>query len=318
MTDFYAAVRSTGISGAPDSAQAAAIAPFVSDELADLLRKARALRDTDLARAPDEKPAFAEGDLFTSLFEGHTSLEIVSDSSVDATRRIAIRFTYDRTPPPVSWTDLVIVRTERGRTVVADVVYGGDWAFASQGSLVASLKASLEPDPAEPAPASTRDGLALVLQLTDSTVRLLDDTTSGDSYVRHQYAGRVVGTDFHLIHLSFVEGQSYRLIHATTGRQVAVDAPPVWSPDKTRMVTTSMDLVATFDPTRIAVLRIEGDTAHVEWQLEPELWGPAAAHWVGNDTIRFTANHVTSAPGTYRESEGLLVRTAKGWALQQP
>jgi hypothetical protein len=49
----------------------------------------------------------------------------------------------------VTWTDHVVVRSESGRLVVADVEYGGDWAFASKGSLLSSLREGLRPAPSD-------------------------------------------------------------------------------------------------------------------------------------------------------------------------
>jgi hypothetical protein len=41
------------------------------------------------------------------------------------------------------WTDTLVVRVESGRAVVADVIHGGDWEFATKGSLTSVLRAEL-------------------------------------------------------------------------------------------------------------------------------------------------------------------------------
>jgi hypothetical protein len=147
VRDFYAAVRETGTTGAPSDAQLRSLAPFLGSELRDLLAKAGALRDAEAAAAPAEKPPFAEGDLFSSLFEGHTRMEILSSTPDARGELVEVRLTYERTPPPVSWTDRVVVRREAGRPVVVDVEYGGDWPFANHGTLRKWLLEALDAGP---------------------------------------------------------------------------------------------------------------------------------------------------------------------------
>jgi hypothetical protein len=124
------------------------MAPYLSAELRGLLDEAAALRDTEAAAHPDEKPPFAEGDLFTSLFEGPTGMAILASPEGGASRRLVVRFTDNRPAPAVTWTDTVVVVEEEGRLVVADVLYGGTWDFASRGSLLETLHGNLHaPDP---------------------------------------------------------------------------------------------------------------------------------------------------------------------------
>jgi hypothetical protein len=307
---LYGSIVEYGITGAPDEAQLATIKPFLSSELAGLLLQARELREADVRRAPDEKPAFADGDLFTSLFEGHTSMAVEAESVLaDGSRRIVARFTWDKSPPPATWTDTILVREEHGRAVVADVLYGGDWPFANRGSLVAWLRDARRPQ---------ADGGVVIELAGGRTVILADDTTASDTYVRYDYRGRVPGIPFHLVHESFIEGQAYRLVHDTTGRLMRLDAPPVVSPDRHRFVTASMDLVAAFDPTRLGVWRIEGDTAIAEWLVEPDAWGPSEVRWLGPDTVAFTANVPLAQPGQTRPVAALLVRSGSAWVLRMP
>lgn len=140
---LYSALETGKVTGAPAPEELTALTPYLSEELVMLLRRARALHDADVARAPDEKPAFAEGDLFSSLFEGTTSLEVVGDSLAGTEHRLEVRFTYAGTPPAIHWTDHIMVIQEKGKFVVADVQYGGGWDFGNKGSLVASLKEAL-------------------------------------------------------------------------------------------------------------------------------------------------------------------------------
>jgi len=140
VSRFYRTLLLLDISGAPSPTELAALAPYLSAELRVLLRKAREQSDLERARSPGEKPSFADGDLFSSLFEGPTTFEVIGDSAEEGFHRVPVRLTYAATPQAVTWTDYVIVKSESGRWVVADIQYGGDWDFALKGRLVDVLR----------------------------------------------------------------------------------------------------------------------------------------------------------------------------------
>jgi hypothetical protein len=142
---FYKARLEAGIVGAPDEKQLKALEPYLGRELRGLLGQARQRQLDDIARAPGDKPAFADGDLFSSLFEGPTSFKVGIDEPTGDTHRISVQLAYDRQQPVVSWTDKVVVKSEDGRPVVVDIEYGGTWAFGNKGTLVSVLKQALTP-----------------------------------------------------------------------------------------------------------------------------------------------------------------------------
>jgi hypothetical protein len=150
VAGLYAVLIDSTVTGAPRGGQLAAMAPYLSAELRGLLDEATALRDAEAAAHPDEKPPFAEGDLFTSLFEGPTGMAILADAQGTASRRVVVQFSDSRPEPDVTWTDTVVVEEEEGRLVVADVLYGGAWDFANRGSLLETLHGGLH----APAPQS--------------------------------------------------------------------------------------------------------------------------------------------------------------------
>jgi hypothetical protein len=147
VQQFYSATIAGKVSGAPTTEQLATLAPYLSDTLHALLVAARKRNETDAARAPDEKPAFAEGDLFSSLFEGPNAVEVLADSARGAARVATVRMTHTGATPAVTWIDhVVLVRGKRGY-VIDDVEYGGPWDFASKGTLKSSLATALATPP---------------------------------------------------------------------------------------------------------------------------------------------------------------------------
>jgi hypothetical protein len=145
--------------GAPTATELASMRPWLSVELQTLLVRADSLRSAESAAAPDEKPSFAEGDLFTSLFEGPTRFEIkpAEVSSTGTTEgkdkggvlgqsyAVPVHFSYSDDAAAQRWVDTILVITEAGHLVVSDVRYGGTWDFANKGSLVTSLDFSFVP-----------------------------------------------------------------------------------------------------------------------------------------------------------------------------
>jgi hypothetical protein len=142
VEDFYADHFVTPYYGVPDSARLAGIRPFITDSLARLLAIADSMRAADLASDPEEKPRWAEGDIFTSLFEGPSSFHIrpaIREGDV-----VKVPMAYRHQEPgdtaAVDWVDTAIVVEEHGRPVVADIRFGGTWAFGRKGTLLEVLQ----------------------------------------------------------------------------------------------------------------------------------------------------------------------------------
>jgi len=202
---LYAVLIDSAVSGAPRGGQLAALAPYLSAELRQLLTEAAERRDAAAAAHPDQKPPFVEGDLFTSLFEGPTGLAILASGDGAAERRVVVQFSDDRATPAVTWTDTVVVVEEEGRLVVADVVYGGTWDFASRGSLLETLHGGLHPADATPwtlrfdgiGPVRVGMSVAQVEQLVGGPARI-ERIEPGDECGYANFAGIPGGISFML------------------------------------------------------------------------------------------------------------------------
>lgn len=147
VRQFYSAAIAGKVSGAPTAQQLATLAPYLSDTLHALLVAARKRNEADAARAPDEKPSFAEGDLFSSLFEGPNAVEVLADSARGSSRVATVRMTYNGATPAVTWIDHVVLVRGKAGYVIDDIEYGGQWDFASKGTLKSSLATALATPP---------------------------------------------------------------------------------------------------------------------------------------------------------------------------
>lgn len=161
-----------------------------------------------------------------------------------------------------------------------------------------------------------RVGDTLVLRLrSGQEVRLAHDTAGSDNWVLYSFEGHLSGMPFYGIRVSYFEGSGYLIVHDSTGRRTQLDAAPLPSPSGKSIGTASLDLVAAFDPTRLFVATLVGDTLATEFELSPTDWGPDSLRWDGDDTLRFVQQWVTDEPGVYRSSAAQLVRSAAGWRL---
>ena len=126
--------------GIPSAADRAKYAPFLSPTLETLLSEAEAA-ETRFAKANKDSPPLLEGDLFTSLFEGATSVAIGACTGDSAKGRCSIKLEHDdKTAKPTTWNDtILLVKTPAGWRV-DDIAYGGSWAFGNKGRLTELLK----------------------------------------------------------------------------------------------------------------------------------------------------------------------------------
>ena len=147
MEQFYAATLEQRVTGAPTTPQLAALAPFLTDTLHSLLAAVRRRSDAEAASDPNEKPSFADGDLFSSLFEGPNAVEVIADSARGAIQVATVRMVSTGATPPLTWVDHVVLTKRDGRYVIDDVEYGGTWNFANRGNLRATLAAALAAPP---------------------------------------------------------------------------------------------------------------------------------------------------------------------------
>ena len=142
VEDFYADHFVTPYYGVPDSARLAKLRPFLTDSLARLLAAADSMRSADIARAPDEKPRWVDGDIFTSLVEGPSAFYIRPAIREDGVVKVPMAFRHQEKTDTaaVEWVDTAIVVSEGGRPVVADIRFGGTWAYGRKGTLVGALQ----------------------------------------------------------------------------------------------------------------------------------------------------------------------------------
>ena len=162
-----------------------------------------------------------------------------------------------------------------------------------------------------------RDGGTLRITTAKGVVVLVDDDGEfSEDYLIHQYEGRLQGTPFHAVHLSYFESPGYLLVHESSGRQFPEDARPVVSPSGRRLAIGSFDLEAMMSPNVLTLYEVSGDSLLLLWTEEPIDWGPEKLSWLGEDSLELTRVLATDrGPGDYDRVSARLIRADTGWAL---
>lgn len=139
---FYQTYLELNARGLPDENQLISLAPFLSDDLRRLFEKARVEQERFVKEnSADEKPPWADGDLFTSLFEGARTFKIGKTKTRGAYTEISVHLKYRENGETVRWTDtLVLVETKKGWRVW-NILLNGDWQFKNGSDLRRILSA---------------------------------------------------------------------------------------------------------------------------------------------------------------------------------
>jgi len=134
---FSTELRRERISGLPTVTQMERLGPLMTAGLRGAIGKARELQAAQMREAPDEKPDWIEGDLFSSSFEGVTSWELGEVFAAPTTDGLVkVRQTYSEAgQSPVKWTDTLVFKNDGKTWLLDDILLGGEWAFKPGASL---------------------------------------------------------------------------------------------------------------------------------------------------------------------------------------
>jgi hypothetical protein len=134
---FYRVYLETRPSGVPHTKARLKFVPVISRSLDQLLERAEAAERHYAKVTKRQVPPLAEGDLFTSLFEGAQAftLQRCERSTLATTCTVALRYGAAGNKTATEWTDKVYLVRYNGRWVVDDIEFGGNWQFMHKGHL---------------------------------------------------------------------------------------------------------------------------------------------------------------------------------------
>jgi hypothetical protein len=140
----YRKLHAAGLSGLPDSTQLRALAPYLTPGLAKRFEAAMRERRRCSKKFPDDKPPWAEGDMFSSSFEGYTSFSIAPGSATGG--EVPVAFEYREGKNRIEWRDALVLNNAGGRWRVDNVLYRATFQFTS--GFGSDLRSSLQAIPA--------------------------------------------------------------------------------------------------------------------------------------------------------------------------
>jgi hypothetical protein len=142
--DFYEMHARFAGRGLLDPAATNAYGAFLCPSLVRALEDARARQAAYRTAHPDDKPPLAEGDLFSSLFEGVEHATAGIPAAEGEAVRVPVALSRGMGPGAQHWQDGLILQRDGEVWCVADVDYGGRWPMANQGRLTDKLKSAFE------------------------------------------------------------------------------------------------------------------------------------------------------------------------------
>ena len=163
-----------------------------------------------------------------------------------------------------------------------------------------------------------RAGDSLIIEVSgEAPIVLVDSLDQHEVGVRYSYHGAHPRFGWHLVHVQEYEGDAWLLIHPRTRAEFPLDARPVYAPGMRRFATASWDLEAGYNANALRILSVDADSAWIEWEVEPDDWGPSAPSWASNNVLQFT-KHVLVDGRHYVDSAAVVSFTGEGWQIGQP
>ncbi|WP_140919247.1 DUF3828 domain-containing protein [Limnobaculum xujianqingii] len=139
---FYSQYFASGSTGLPTDSQLATFKPYISAELYQSLEHAKKRQLDEIKQHPDEKPSLVDSDLFSSLFEGPSSVDIPSIPVLPGANNVTLQANFTRTEQGkdiLHWTDEIKMVKQNDSWVIDDLVYKGNWEFAAKSTLRKAL-----------------------------------------------------------------------------------------------------------------------------------------------------------------------------------
>jgi hypothetical protein len=116
--------------------------------------------------------------------------------------------------------------------------------------------------------------------------------------------------NYFLVHRASYEDGDYTLINGKTGVKTTLRAAPVFSPNRQRFASMTIDEMNGY--TSVYVYRINSTGVKVEYRDNDRKWMPTDPKWRNNDVIEFTHNFYN---GDQESVQILLKRQGQSWIV---
>ena len=152
-----------------------------------------------------------------------------------------------------------------------------------QGSYYECMQAIEQQQLAEYPNIAARNGTTLIVPTQTGIEQFVNGDPESGEFIGYIFLLYVSEIDQVLVYTQFYESGAYLMIDRQSGQSTELDALPLLSPDRRRLVTVSGDLMAGYGANRIQVYRASG--MQLEWSFEPQDWEPQTGAWLSNDSL---------------------------------
>ncbi len=133
-----------------------------------------------------------------------------------------------------------------------------------------------------------RKGKTLRLNCTgDRKIEFTNDDSGGESRVMYYCIDYIQPEGLFLIHAQLYEGSEHFLVSEATGKTFNLGDRPIFSPQRSRIAVAGLDITAAYDFNGLRIFRVEKDGLQLEFELEPEGWGPENFKWESETAATF-------------------------------
>ena len=148
--------------------------------------------------------------------------------------------------------------------------------------------------------------------MPDGDHALTSNLSEDAQHLGYRYRG-VLPHGYDLVEVRHYERRDYLSVDRTGLQKHTLVGEPVLSPDRERVVATSLDLVAGIRPNALEIWRLDDRFARLELSIRSYEWGPSDATWIDTSTIVFTQNF---EPFGDRKETARLRLTPSGWSFE--
>ncbi|HSH46028.1 MAG TPA: hypothetical protein VK966_09240, partial [Longimicrobiales bacterium] len=165
-------------------------------------------------------------------------------------------------------------------------------------------------------PLAERRGDTLLLRLDGDSVRLVDEPGEGDA-VHFSFQAHWPEHGYYLVQQQYYEGSAYLLVDDNTGDRTPVPARPLLAPGGDLFAVLSYDLEAGYNPNTLQVWRFTEEGPGLEYETQPDTWGPTNGRWTGPGTLEFTRACPPGAQeGTECGGRATVTSSGEDWILE--
>ena len=140
---LYRIVVDRKLTGLPNKNDMQELAPYLSNSLKALFELASKKQSQHMRENPGDKPPWADGCLFSCLFEGPVRFQIARVERSGRYALVAVKQAGEG-QSEFGWVDTVVLLMENEKWVVWDIRMGCDWPFRMGPTLRSMLQSGLE------------------------------------------------------------------------------------------------------------------------------------------------------------------------------